>query len=115
MLLRLRNYKDVDERKLMDIYSESNYENTDYFYPVEIDKTAAVKNVEAGFMDFLKNQFYGYPEACHWILEENGIWMSALGTCRIREGFYYLEILETRPDQRKRTMDHCFFRVLLKS
>ena len=51
MLLRLRNYKDVDERKLMDIYSESNYENTDYFYPVEIDKTAAVKNVEAGFMD----------------------------------------------------------------
>lgn len=60
MLLRLRNYKDVDERKLMDIYSESNYENTDYFYPVEIDKTAAVKNVEAGFMDFLKNKFYSY-------------------------------------------------------
>ena len=102
MLLKLRNYKDVDERKLMDVYSESNYENTDYFYPDEIDKTVAVKKVEAGFMDFLKNQFYGYPEACHWILEENGIWMSALRTCKIRDGVYYLEALETRKDQRKK-------------
>ena len=102
MLLRLHNYNDVDERKLMDVYSESNYENTDYFYPDEIDNTVAVKKVEAGFVDFLKNKFYTYQEACYWILEENGIWTSALRTCKIREGLYYLEALETRPDQRKK-------------
>ena len=27
MLLRIMKYCDLDERKLMDVYSESNYEN----------------------------------------------------------------------------------------
>ena len=102
MLLELQNYNSIDERKLMDIYSESNYENTDYFYPDEADKLVAVKKVEAGFMHFLENDFYSHPEACYWVLEEDGIWMSALRTCKIREGLYYLEALETRPDQRKK-------------
>lgn len=102
MLLQLCDYNDIDERKLMDVYSESNAENADYFYPDETDKAAAVKKVEARFMEFLKDEFYHYPEAAYWILEENGMWTSALRTCRIREGLYYLEALETRPDQRKK-------------
>ena len=40
MLLTITEYKDLDKRKLMDIYSESNYENTDFFYPDEADKEA---------------------------------------------------------------------------
>ena len=45
MLIRITEYGDLDERKLMDIYSESNYENTDYFFPEEPDKEKAVRQV----------------------------------------------------------------------
>ena len=31
-MLRISRFDDLDERKLMDIYSESNFENTDYFW-----------------------------------------------------------------------------------
>ena len=100
MLLRITKIDDIDERKLMDIYSESNYENTDYFYPEEEDKTAAVRKVEAGFLEFLEKEFFRSEDASYWVLEENGIWISALRTTKIQDGLYYLEALETRPDQR---------------
>ena len=44
MLLRITQYRDLDVRKLMDIYSESNFENTDYFFPEEPDKEKAQAN-----------------------------------------------------------------------
>ena len=59
MLLRITQYTDLDTRKLMDIYSESNFENTDYFFPEEPDKEKAVRQVESGFLDFLENEFFG--------------------------------------------------------
>ena len=43
MLIKIIDYQKVDTRKLMDVYSESNYENTDYFFPDEADKEAAVQ------------------------------------------------------------------------
>ena len=101
MLRKITEYGDLDERKLMDIYSESNYENTDYFFPEETDKEKAVRQVEAGFLDFLKNDFFSKPEAAVWVYEESGTWFSALRTCRIRD-VYFLEALETRPDQRRK-------------
>ena len=100
MLLRISRFDDLDERKLMDIYSESNFENTDYFYPDEADKTIAVRKVEEGFMDFLKNDFFRNAGASYWILDENGGWVSALRISRIKADLYFLEALETRPDQR---------------
>lgn len=102
MLLTMTRYHELDERRLMDIYSESNYENTDYFFPDEQDKAAAVENVEAGFLAFLKNEFFEQPKASYWILEEDGVWVSAARTCFIQPDIYYLEALETRPDQRKK-------------
>ena len=98
MLKILTEYRKVDTRKLMEIYSESNYENTDYFYPEESDKAAAVRKVESGFLDFLKNDFFKKTDATYWILEIDGVWVSALRTCKIQEGLYYMEALETRPD-----------------
>lgn len=56
--------------------------------------------VEAGFLDFLKNDFFEQDGAAYWILEENGVWVSALRLSRIQTDLYYLEALETRPDQR---------------
>ena len=102
MLITITEFKDLDTRKLMDIYSESNYENTDYFYPDEQDKAAAVRKVEEGFLDFLKNDFFGQAGASYWILEEDGVWVSALRLSRIQTDLYYLEALETRQDQRRK-------------
>ena len=102
MLIKITEYQKLDTRKLMDVYSESNYENTDYFFPDEADKNAAVRKVEAGFLDFLKNDFFNLTDAAYWILEIDGIWVSALRTCRVQKGLYYLEALETRPDHRRK-------------
>ena len=101
MLLKITDGQALDERKLMDVYAESNLENTDFFCPEEPDKEAAVRMVESGFLDFLKNEFFKEPEAVCWVLEEDGVWVSALRICRIPEGPYYLEALETRPDRRR--------------
>ena len=100
MLLKILKYCDLNERMLMDVYAESNFENTDYFFPDEENKELAVQKVEAGFLDFLKNEFFLQNEAAYWILEENGVWYSALRTCKVLNGPYYLEALETRPDFR---------------
>ena len=101
MLIRITNYNEIDQRKLMDIYSESNFENTDYFFPDETDKDKAVKQVEEGFLNFIKNEFLNKDEATYWVLEEDGMWISALRICKVEKELYYLEALETRPDQRK--------------
>ena len=102
MLLRIERFQDIDGRKLMDLYSESNQENTDHFYPDETDKALAVKKVEAGFLEFLKNDFFTHDKSTYWILAENETWISALRTNRVRDDLYYMEALETRPDFRKR-------------
>ena len=100
MLRKISEYRELDPRKLMDVYAESNRENTEYFFPDEPDKDTAVQKVEAGFLEFLRSDFFRQTEAAYWILEEDGTWVSALRTCRIREGLYYLEALETSPDCR---------------
>ena len=101
MIKRIEKYSDLDERKLMDIYAESNYENTDYFFPDEKDKAVAVRQVEQGFCGFLKDEFYANEGNEYWILDENGIWVSALRLSLIENGLYYLEALETSPKCRK--------------
>ena len=42
MLLKITDGQALDERRLMDVYAESNLENTDFFCPEEPDKEAAV-------------------------------------------------------------------------
>ena len=37
MLLKIESYKHINERKLMDVYAESNFENVEYFFPDEKD------------------------------------------------------------------------------
>lgn len=100
MLITIDAYKDIDAKKLMDIYSESNYENTDYFCPDEVDKTVAVKMVEDRFLDYLQNEFWAREGASYWVLEKDGVWISACRISKIQSGLYYLEALETRPDYR---------------
>ena len=100
MLLRITQYCDLDERKLMDLYSEDNYENTAFFYPEIADQSEAVRKVEDSFLEYLKNEFFTYPGRTYWILAEQDLWLSALRISRIEPELYYLEALATHPDYR---------------
>ena len=102
MLLRFEHFSDIDPRKLMDIYAESNYENTDFFFPELEDKIEAVKRVEAGFLQYLEQDFFRSPGPSYWVLAEGETWVSALRLNELKPGFYYLEALETRPDSRRK-------------
>lgn len=97
VLIKITDYSQIDERQLMDIYAESNLENTAHFYPETTDKAAAVKQVEAAYLMFLKSEFLASANNTCWVLEENGSWVSALRLSRIDSDFYYLEALETLP------------------
>lgn len=85
----------------MDLYSEGNIENAEDLFPDE-DRGQAVRKVEENFLDFLKNKFFASEGSEYFVLEENGEWVSALRTSRIRDDLYYMEALETRPDMRHR-------------
>lgn len=100
MLLKIREFSQIDTRKFLDIYAESNRENAEDFFPGE-DIGAAVKKVETGFIEFL-DEFFSKPGNTYWILEEDGLWVSALRLSLIGPGSYYLEALETRPDSRQK-------------
>ena len=101
MLHRIDRFSDLYAGKLMEIYAESNLENTDYFYPELTDKAEAVKKVEEGFLNYLEQDFFQGPGPSYWVLEVDGRWVSALRLNEIKPRFFYLEALETRPDARR--------------
>ena len=100
MLRRLDRYADVNERKLMDLYAEGNRENAEDFFPGE-DPKMAVPKAEAGFLSFLKDEFFPAPENTYWVLELDGVWVSALRLTELNGRRFYLEALETHPDYRR--------------
>ena len=102
MLRRFDCFSQLDAGKLMGVYAESNFENTDYFFPELTDKAEAVRKVEEGFLTYLELDFFRSPGPSYWVLEEAGQWVSALRLNELKPGFYYLEALETRPDARRR-------------
>ena len=53
----ITSYADLDGPRLMEVYAESNRENTDYFFPDMTDKALAVERVEEGFLQFLRDEF----------------------------------------------------------
>ncbi len=101
MLRRLETFARVDGRRLMDIYREDNIENTDYFYPDMKDKAQALARVEQDFLHYLETDFFFKPGNTYWVLEENGVWVSALRLTELSPGDYYLEALSTHPDFRR--------------
>ena len=101
MLHIIKSYADLDSLRLMAVYAESNWENTDYFFPEIEDKSLAVRKVEEGFLQFLREEFFAGPSPAYYVLEEAGAWVSALRLNEVQPGLYYLEALETRPDHRR--------------
>ncbi len=102
MLLRITGFGDLDPRRLMDVYAESNRENAEDFFPELTDRDEAVRRVEEGFLAFLRDEFFAGPGAVCWVLAEDGVWVSAARTTRVGPDRHYLEALETRPDRRRR-------------
>lgn len=100
MLLYFTEKKEIDIRRLLDIYSESIAENAAEFYPDE-ELSFAVGKEERKFVGFL-NEFFGKKGNKYFVLEEEGEWVSALRLSTIGGWSYYLEAFETRPDSRRR-------------
>ena len=97
----ITSYADLDGPRLMEVYAESNLENTDCFFPDIEDKALAVKKVEEGFLTFLRDEFFMGPGPAYCVLEAAGEWVSALRLNEVEPGLYYLEALETRPGYRR--------------
>lgn len=102
MLLEFEAPEGLDPARLMEIYREGNEENADCLYPDLADKAEAVRRVEADFQDYLRRDFFSREGSHYLILEDNGLWVSALRLSCVEEGLWYLEALETRPDCRRR-------------
>ncbi|MBE7003808.1 MAG: GNAT family N-acetyltransferase [Ruminococcaceae bacterium] len=102
MLLQFTALKQIDFRRLMDLYAEGNAVNADCFYPNVEDRAQAIAMAEHDFLDFLETSFFTGPGHIYWVLEEGGVWVSAARLTLVREGLYYLEALETHPAYRRR-------------
>lgn len=102
MLLTFRTGEGIDGRQLIDIYGESNLENTAYFYPELTDKALALKNVERDFLGYIKEEFLAAGENLLLVWEEQGIWVSALRLYLVGDRRYYIEALETHPSYRRK-------------
>ena len=100
MLLKITDYKNLNGRKLMDVYEESNRENVAFFYPACKDPSEGLKLVESELLKYLETDFFNGKDA-YFVLEENGNWLSALRLYSVGNSTYYIEGLETKPSARR--------------
>ena len=107
MLHKIVSFEEIDGRKLMDLYQEGNVENIEYFYPEMENKTLALQKCEENFLEFVRTDFFQREGSEYWILEEDGVWVSALRLNKIDSGHYYIEALETHPEFRRKGYASC--------
>ena len=100
MLIKLTELQDTDISRLMAIYIEGNRENAAWFYP-ELPEAEGIRRAEQDFVTFLRADFFTRAGSVYYVWEEAGQWVAALRLERTADG-YYLEALETRPDQRRK-------------
>ena len=102
MLIEISTFDQVNKRELMNVYRESNIENTDYFYPDVSDKNEALQKVECDYLNYIENDFLADSRNRYMILELDGIWVCALRLYRMEDKLYYIEALETHPEYRRK-------------
>ena len=100
MLHRFDSRTEPDGRKLMDLYAEGNRENAEEFYPDD-ERKIGIQKIEREFLAFLKDGFLPKPENTYWVLEKDGVYLSALRLTELPGRLFYLEALETHPDYRR--------------
>ena len=102
MIIEINTFDQVDGRKLMDVYRESNTENTDYFYPNVSNKDDALQKVECDYLNYIENDFLANNKNRYMVLEHDGLWVCALRLYCIDDKLYYIEALETHPEYRRK-------------
>ena len=112
-MLVIGSFEQLDTRKLMDVYAESNEENIDYFFPGAEDRAEALRQVEEGFLGYLRGEFFTGKGNRYCVLERDGLWLCALRLYPVEDGLYYLEALETRPDCRRQGCASRLLRALI--
>ena len=115
MLIRIDRLSGLDGRKLMDLYREGNLENAEYFYPEITDREAGIRMVEEEFLSYIREDFLKIEGNAYYILEADGVWVSALRLYRVKKGLYYIEALETHPDLRKRGYASMLLKLVTES
>lgn len=114
-LLRRQSMTEDEYRKLMAIYAESNRENIGYFFPELKDEKLGVQKVEEQFVAFMKTDFFSEKDHCYYILSVDDEWVAAMRFIRLAEHSYFLEALETKPEQRRKGYATALFtRVIRK-
>ena len=58
MIKIIHSFENIDQRKLMDLYRESNEENIAFFYPQMQDKRETLAKVERDYLSYIKNAFF---------------------------------------------------------
>ncbi len=99
-MLVMKQFDELDARKLMDLYAEGNQVNARTFYP-ELPAAEGVRKAEKDFLCFLQEVFFHRPGPAYCVLAEDGCWLSALRYNETQPGRFFLEALETRPDRRR--------------
>lgn len=98
MLFVAHSLKELDFRRLMEIYLEGNRENGAFFHP-EAPKGQQQLLAEQEFYRYLRESFFQTPGAVCCVWQEEGRYLSALRLEPYRDGML-LEALETAPDCR---------------
>lgn len=112
MLHRFDRFSELDGRKLMDLYGESNRENAEDFYP-DADAAVGTARVEESFLAFLRDEFLPKPENTYWVWEEDGVYLCALRLTEFNDRLFYLEALETHPAFRRRGCSEKLFSAVI--
>lgn len=87
-------------RMVSTVYAEAIRENALERDPIAGATQALIHAEETRFVEFLCQFFRGYRNR-YYVLVENDKWVSALRLTKMN-GYYYLEALETAPEERKK-------------
>jgi len=87
-------------RLVREVYPEACTENASDKHPELTDLTAAIKEEEDYFVEFLK-RFFAQEQNTYFVLELDNQWVSALRLTKVND-FYYMEALATAPERRKK-------------
>lgn len=100
-MLRIVNHlHELSFEKLMAVYEEGNRENGRELWP-ELSQGEQLLRAEQDFYRYLREVFFPTPQARYCVLEEGGVYRSALRLEPYRDGLL-LEALETAPPYRRR-------------
>ena len=99
MLIAAHRLSELDFPRLMEVYEEENRTEGRRLLP-EAPPEQQMEHVREEARLYLRDVFFRQKGAAVYVLEENGVYLSALRVEAYRDGVL-LQSLETRPDRRR--------------